>query len=820
MPRYSSQEIDEIVDTLRSARDRGKPAHILFGAGCSKAAGIPLASEIVAEIHNRYSGYCHRLAEADQQKYGACMKLLSPNERRDLLAPYLAKASINWAHIALAQFMNEKFIERALTVNFDNLLARACGLLSLYPAIYDFASAPTSDVSLIVSPAIVHLHGQGHGVALLNTEEETRAHSAKIAPVLRQSMDHPLIVIGYSGATDDVLRILREHYPGTEYLYWLSHSDDPDAAVRRVADDHGYFKCVGGVDADRFLIELAQNLRCWPPTICTNPIGHLLTELNPVSDYPTVPGNEVDILSTVRTRLAELEKSEQKREQTTREIERLLFEGHYEESVKVFEAIPAGLVNIDQRNLAVAALVLAGGNLYHEARKLTDDGPAEDLFRQAEAKFEAALRIKLNVHEALYNWGTALIERAKRASDAATAEDLFKQAEAKFEAALRIKPHDHEALNNWGTALIERAKRARDATTAEDLFKQAEAKYEAALQPKPDDHETLNNLGVTLIERAKRASDPVNAEELLKLAEAKFEVALRIKPRDRETLNNWGAALIDRAKRVNDVTTAVDLFKQAEAKYEAALQIRPDDHEVLYNWGVALIERAKRASSAATAEDLFKQAEAKFEAALRIKPNDHEALNNWGAALSERAKRAGDATTAEDLFKQAEAKFEAALRLKPDKHESLNNWGAALSERAKRAGDATTAENLFKQAEAKYEAALRIKPDDHEVLNNWGLALVEHAKRGISEQQSTDLLDAAETKLKMAEALGNTQTYNLACLYAVLGRVDECRTTLERTEKAGTLPTGDHMEGDVDLKSLRGLPWFGELIERLRKSQT
>jgi hypothetical protein len=60
------------------------------------------------------------------------MKLLSPNERRDLLAPYLMKASINWAHIALAQFMNEKFIERARTVNFDNLMARACGLLSLY----------------------------------------------------------------------------------------------------------------------------------------------------------------------------------------------------------------------------------------------------------------------------------------------------------------------------------------------------------------------------------------------------------------------------------------------------------------------------------------------------------------------------------------------------------------------------------------------------------------------------------------------------------------------------------------------------------------
>ncbi len=158
------------------------------------------------------------------------MQLLSPNERRDLFAPYLAKARINWAHIALAQLMNEQFIERSLTVNFDNLLARACGLLGLYPAIYDFASAPTSDVSLIVSPAIVHLHGQGHGIVLLNTEDETKAHSAKIAPVLRQSMDHPLLVIGYSGEADDVSRIVREQYPEPEYLYWLSYSNDADSA--------------------------------------------------------------------------------------------------------------------------------------------------------------------------------------------------------------------------------------------------------------------------------------------------------------------------------------------------------------------------------------------------------------------------------------------------------------------------------------------------------------------------------------------------------------------------------------------------------------
>lgn len=138
-----------------------------------------------------------------------------------MIAGYLEKEKLNWAHIALAQLMCCGFIDRALTVNFDNILARACGLISLYPAIYDFATAPTANVSLIVSPAIVHLHGQGHGVVLLNTEEETKTHSAKIDPIMRQSLsDHPLLVIGYGGEADDVLRLVRQ-------LYWASFDEDP-----------------------------------------------------------------------------------------------------------------------------------------------------------------------------------------------------------------------------------------------------------------------------------------------------------------------------------------------------------------------------------------------------------------------------------------------------------------------------------------------------------------------------------------------------------------------------------------------------------------
>lgn len=129
--RYTTQEIDEIANAFGSGQSRGRPAHVLFGAGCSKTAGVPLAREIVDDIHRVYEHYIWKMEAKDKRKYGACMKLLAPNERRDLIAGHIKKAKLNWAHIALAQLMCRGFVDRALTVNFDNILARACGLLSL-----------------------------------------------------------------------------------------------------------------------------------------------------------------------------------------------------------------------------------------------------------------------------------------------------------------------------------------------------------------------------------------------------------------------------------------------------------------------------------------------------------------------------------------------------------------------------------------------------------------------------------------------------------------------------------------------------------------
>ena len=301
---FNSADVLKLAERLKRARDRSHPAHFLIGAGCSITAGIPSAGELIKTIHVEYAAQCADLDEDNLHSYGACMALLSINERRDLIRPYLEKAKINWGTIALAQLIVKGFVDRVLTVNFDLVLENSCGLIGLQPAVYDFGVAPANDPAMIVSPSIVHLHGQSYGLVLLNTAEETQRHRKKIEPVLIDSLRNaPMIIMGYSGSADGIFQTLLEEFEGREPLYWVGYGEEPASHILPfMKRDH--FQFIGGADFDRFMIELAQSLDCWPPSLFSDPLGHLLEELQPVVSYPVVRSDSaVDLLGDLRRKL-------------------------------------------------------------------------------------------------------------------------------------------------------------------------------------------------------------------------------------------------------------------------------------------------------------------------------------------------------------------------------------------------------------------------------------------------------------------------------------------------------------------------------------
>ncbi|WP_165525556.1 tetratricopeptide repeat protein [Psychrobacter pygoscelis] len=352
----SSQQysVEDLARFMKDAKDAEKPYVFFTGAGCSVSAGIPLASKIVEELNDRFRLELKVLAEEERKDYGKCMECIEVSKRRDYLKDYIDKAKINWAHIALACLMKEGYIRRTLTFNFDNLLARSCGLLGLYPATYDFTASNLNLYNLIDDPAIVHLHGQGHGFVQLNSESETHGHAPLLEEFVRHTLNEsPTLFIGYSGLNDAFFPQIETEFAGQHRLFWVDMNQNaPTHLQNSILESRlaHYISCHEG-GSDIFLIELAQALDCFPPTIFANPYEHLINELEGIANYPSrnndmsvnekhdmtagLANDTQDILLETKKRLKEAQKREQENDSN---ILPIFLRGDYARVVEVLEA--------------------------------------------------------------------------------------------------------------------------------------------------------------------------------------------------------------------------------------------------------------------------------------------------------------------------------------------------------------------------------------------------------------------------------------------------------------------------------------------------
>jgi tetratricopeptide (TPR) repeat protein len=503
--KYNSQDIQRLAGQMRRAKeDSEKPFLLLTGAGCSWSAGIPLAGTLVKEIHEQFGEECrHRLAESQLDDYGACMSCLSKNERRTLLEPHLENARLNWAHVAIASLMDAGYVTRVLTFNFDSVLARACGLVGLYPATYDFATAPSAKTDYIATPAVIHLHGQGSGMAMMNSDEETKGHAKNLRSLFRDFLSRaPWLVIGYSGTSDAVFPVLEEVYEGDERFWWAGHEPDPLPHVRRFLKKGGKTaEYVGGADADLFLIDLARELGCFPPKLFTDPYGHLLDELKLVEDFPLQEeAKDQDILAALRNELLDMQKKREASEKP--DVTQLFLKGDWDGVIQY--ANPA---DKEGRDHLAWAYVGQGTALAELGRRKQDS----KFLLEATKKYQAAHSLKPGMYVTLYNWGNALAALAKQKQD----PKLFQKASEKFEAAIAIKPDKYWAFNNWGLALFDIARLKEDG----QLFEQAAQRFQKAIELRPDVPAAFINWGAALMGIAKIRRDHKLYKEARKLFE-------------------------------------------------------------------------------------------------------------------------------------------------------------------------------------------------------------------------------------------------------------------------------------------------------------
>jgi serine/threonine protein kinase/Flp pilus assembly protein TadD len=224
-----------------------------------------------------------------------------------------------------------------------------------------------------------------------------------------------------------------------------------------------------------------------------------------------------------------------------------------------------------------------------------------------------------------------------------------------------------------------------------------------------------------------------------------------------------------------------------------------------------------------SSEDNLNEAEAASSKALELDPE-----------LAEAHAASGLAFALKKNFDEAQKEFETAIRLDPKLYEAYYFYARTSFQR----GDLTKAVDL-------YEKASRINPDDYQAVSL--SVAIYHGLGRIEEAEATErrALELAEKHIELhpddARALylgagilariGKNQQsfewarralsidpeetsilYNVACVYALLGRTEDALGCLEKVMAHGTFYK-NWAEKDSDLDSLRSDPRFQALLK-------
>lgn len=272
--------VEELAYQIKHAKSNNSPKPIVFlGAGISKTGNIPLANEIVKDVLEKYkespkiSKIKTSIKGSILPSYAEIMEALLPYERNNLLKEYINKAKINMAHIYLANLICNDYVDYVLTVNFDNLILKSLALYNEFPPTYDMAVLKDFTTTTFKEKSVIYLHGQHHGLWLLNTREEMDKVKKIIPKILNQIMDRLWIFIGYSGE-DKVFEQIVKLGRFDKGLYWVTYMNyNPSNKVcnilKKTQNNSSFF--IKGYDADTFLANLHNTLELPKPEIIENP---------------------------------------------------------------------------------------------------------------------------------------------------------------------------------------------------------------------------------------------------------------------------------------------------------------------------------------------------------------------------------------------------------------------------------------------------------------------------------------------------------------------------------------------------------------------
>ena len=446
--------IEELAYIIEQAKEKNQPQPIFFlGAGASKTGNIPLARDIITDILNKYpNAPAIKKLNEDEKSYSKLMECLQPFERDELLKGYINEAKINVTHIYLAQLIKNDFVDYVLTVNFDNLMLRALALFNEFPSTYDMAILKDLTTTTFKEKSVVFLHGQHHGLWLLNTQEEMEKVKATVPRIFDSIKNkRPWIFIGYSG-DDPIFEHIKNLGRFDNGLYWVTYNDNsPNDNVQTFLETPNTNAfIIRGFDSDSFMLKLNTELKLEQPKIVNKPFTSVKEMLNNIVDI-----DDDEHFKGVKERL----------EISKRQVDEAIQQ--FEEGKVETTEIIKKTTEIDLLKKEIIGLII--NKNYQKENIERIDNNVKKLNDEESDSLLAEL---------YYSWGTDLGDLAET-KEGKEAEELFNQAFDNFQMAIDLKKDYHTAFNNWENALEELAK-IKESKEAEILYNQAFEKYQKA----------------------------------------------------------------------------------------------------------------------------------------------------------------------------------------------------------------------------------------------------------------------------------------------------------------------------------------------------
>lgn len=833
----NNRTIEDIAYLIKKAKNNKENKPIIFlGAGASVSAGIPLVGGIIQDILELHKDKpsIRRLSDEEKKDYYKLMSALSAQERRSLFYDYInnKKVKLNVTHIYLAQMLNEGLIDYVLTVNFDDLILKACAMFNFIPPVYDVSILNDFTTTTFLEKSVTYLHGQHHGQWLLNAEEELTKIKEAVPKIFeRICHNRTWIVIGYSGE-DEILDEIAKVGSFENELYWVGYNDNPvskKVQEKLFSNPRTNAYHINGYDSDSFFLKLHSELGIQTPEIFNKPFSFLKTMLDKVIDIQVDKNNEHKILFEGIQKRMEISKRQVLEAIDTienKESEEQLIQRIIEKGIKHDFSLRDAIIFEDQvEKNEYPKAKQALGNYYGEwgitkAKNFRQNKNENDLkdgieylnkalklnpeisivysnlaiitcekiifnngpyvFDEVLSLFEKAANIESD-YMLYYNWAITLATIGEIKKE----EKYFKDSFSKFNICVELNPHHKEIYLNWARALDKLYRINDDKKILIDSI----SMYKKVLSLDEKNIEILNNLGCLI----NKLAIVENNDKLFEESQEIFRKALQIFPEDKSILNGLGISLYEygkKKKEMNLLIESLEIFKKIIMSY-------PEDYNAYNNCGIAQSIIANEKKDV----DLFKKSFDYFEKSIEFNDKDVTVFFNWGKTLYILAGTERNSK----LYLDSAKMFKEAQKLDLLNDEIYNFLALSLLN----AAIIDENELLFWESFENFEKALELNPNNDLASTNWVFGLIKYSNILSHEDSIKVLLEALE-KAEKLYLLGGSP-YNLSCIYSLLGDKENALLYLNETLK-NELVRVEYVNDDSDWDNYKTDPDFINLL--------